>query len=189
MRRGLNGLMALIRQSVGAIGRARRAILSVALTYALSVVIGIAMVSTGNQFALDRRDALVSTARSSDILVADRAGDHARAALLDFAANLGLGGVTSTAVGVGVVLVYPVVAYRGWVGGIVSVEDRHVSRLADPVSAAYYVVTLVLQLIPYSMGAWAFTSGSDPGAHSAVRPRPGSVYRRIAYVTRRGHTS
>ena len=80
-----------------------------------------------------------------------RSGEHLRAAVLDFASNLGLGGVTSTLLGVGVVLVYPVVAYRGWVGGIVSVDRAHQSRLADPARGLYYIVTLVLQLIPYSI--------------------------------------
>lgn len=137
--------------SLRAIGRGRTAILTVAATYALSVALGIAMVSTGNAFALERRDAIVNAAQTSDTLVADRSGDHLRAALLDFAANLGLGGVTSTVLGVGIVLAYPTVAYRGWVGGIVSIDGQHRSRLADPGRALYYVVTLVLQLIPYSI--------------------------------------
>jgi len=134
-----------------AIRRGRAAILTVAAMYALSVAIGIAMVSSGNTFALERRDEIVSAARSSDSIVADREGEHLRAALLDFAANLGLGGVTSTVLGVGVVLAYPVIAYRGWVGGIVSVDGEHRSRLADASRALYYLVTLVLQLIPYSI--------------------------------------
>ena len=140
-----------MREPFRAIGRGRAAILTVAATYALSVVIGIAMVAAGNAFALERRDEIVNAARSSDSLVADRAGDHLRAALFDFAANLGLGGATSTVLGVGVVLAYPVIAYRGWVGGIVSVDGEHRSRLADPARALYYLVTLVLQLIPYSI--------------------------------------
>jgi hypothetical protein len=47
------------------------------------------------------------------------------------------------------------VAYQGWVGGIVSVRGDHSSRLDDPRSAAYYLLTLLLQLIPYSMTAGA----------------------------------
>ena len=143
--------MGALRASGAAIGRARIAILTIAVTYLASVILGIAMVSAGNAFALERRDAIVSDAQTSDTLVAYRAGEGVRAALLDFAANLGLGGVTSTVLGIGVVFVYPVVAYRGWVGGIVSVDARHASRLADPGRALYYAVTLVLQLIPYSI--------------------------------------
>jgi hypothetical protein len=109
------------------------------------------MVGTGNAFALERRDEVVSAAQSSEINLADRGGDRIRAALLDFAANLMLGGVTSTVFGLAVVGSYPIVAYRGWIGGIVSVDAHHESRLADPGRATYYLVTLVLQLIPYSI--------------------------------------
>jgi len=140
-----------VREALHAIGRARVALLSVAATYVLSVAAGIWMVSAGNAFALERRDAIVGGAQTSDTLVADRAGDHVRAALLDFAANLLQGGVPSTLLGFGVVTTYPVIAYRGWIGGVVSVDKAHHSRLADPASAAYYLVTLILQLIPYSI--------------------------------------
>jgi uncharacterized membrane protein SpoIIM required for sporulation len=146
-RRGLFGL----RASLAAIGRARIAILTVAATYVISVAAGMAMVGTGNAFALERRDEVVSAAQSSEINLADRGGDRIRAALLDFAANLMLGGVTSTVFGLAVVGSYPIVAYRGWIGGIVSVDAHHESRLADPGRATYYLVTLVLQLIPYSI--------------------------------------
>jgi len=140
-----------MRDVFAALRRGRLAILSVALTYAASVVLGIAMVGMGNAYALERRDEIVRAAQSTDTLVAYRGGERLRAALLDFGANLGLGGVTSSALGLGVVPLYPVVAYRGWVGGIVSVGRDHESRLADLSSAAYYLVTLVLQLIPYSI--------------------------------------
>lgn len=143
--------MRAVRAPFAAIARARVAILTIAATYALSVTLGIVMVDLGSTFALERRDAIVGSAQTGEVLVADRDGDHLRAALLDFAQNLGLGGVTSTVLGIGVVLAYPVVAYRGWVGGIVSVDAKHESRLGDPARAIYYLVTLVLQLIPYSV--------------------------------------
>ncbi len=54
--------------------------------------------------------------QSSEITAAYRAGDRIRAAVLDFAANLVLGGVTSTLFGLAVVGSYPIVAYRGWIG-------------------------------------------------------------------------
>jgi hypothetical protein len=141
----------IVLASLRAIGRARMAILSVAVVYVLSVAVGIGMATVGNAYALDRRDAIVASAQSGDILVAYRNGDRLRAALLDFAANLGLGGVPSTVLGISVVGAYPVFAYRGWVGGIVSVDAQHRSRLASPNTARYYLVTLVLQLIPYSI--------------------------------------
>ena len=146
-QRGLFGL----RASLAAIRRARIAILTIAATYVISVAAGMAMVGAGNSFALERRDEVVLAAQSSEIIVANRGGDHIRAALLDFAANLFLGGVTSTVFGLAVVGSVPIVAYRGWIGGIVSVDARHESRLADPGEATYYLVTLVLQLIPYSI--------------------------------------
>ena len=144
-------LVGVSRESLQAIGRARLAILSVALTYAVSVAVGIGMASMGVEFALERRDAIVSDAQTSSTLVAYRRGDRLEAALLDFAANLGLGGVTSTVLGISVVGAYPVIAYRGWVGGIVSVDAHHRSRLAAPDTALYYLVTLILQLVPYSI--------------------------------------
>lgn len=143
--------MRILRSALTAVEHGRVAIATVAATYALSVAIGIAMVSAGNAYALERRDAIVGAAQTGDTLLAYHEGDRLRASLLDFAANLGLGGLTSTALGVGVALVYPVAAYRGWVGGIVSVDAHHASRLADLGSAAYYLTTLILQLIPYSI--------------------------------------
>jgi hypothetical protein len=161
----------IVLASLHAIARARMAIFSVAVVYVLAVAIGIGMASVGNAYALDRRDAIVANAQSGGILVAYRSGDRLRAALLDFSANLGLGGVTSTVLGISVVGGYPVFAYRGWVGGIVSVDSHHRSRLASPDTALYYLVTLVLQLIPYSIaggvgvrlgiGAWRDLRGSS----------------------------
>lgn len=159
-----------MRAVFAALRRGRIAIVSVAATYAASVLLGIAMVGTGNVYALERRDEIVGAAQSTDTLVACRSGDRLRAALLDFGANLGLGGLTSTALGVGVVVLYPVAAYRGWVGGIVSVDRYHESRLADPAAAAYYLATLVLQLIPYSIaGGMGVYLGV--GAWRALRQR------------------
>jgi uncharacterized membrane protein SpoIIM required for sporulation len=63
--------------------------------------------------------------------------------------------VPNTLGGLGVVFPYPLVAFRGWVGGIVSVNDAHVSRLATLGGGAYYLVILVLQLVPYSLSTGA----------------------------------
>jgi hypothetical protein len=57
--------------------------------------------------------------------------------------------------GLGVVLPYPVAAYRGWVGGIVSVDGQHRSRLREPREAVYYVLVVVLQSIPYALAGGA----------------------------------
>jgi hypothetical protein len=162
----------VIRAAFAAIGRSRVAILTIAATYAVSIVVGVVMVSSGNGFALDRRDQIVGAAQSSGSLVALRAGEPVRAALLDFASNLVLGGITSTILGIAVVGVYPIVAYRGWVGGIVSVDSRHQSRLGDPARAGYYLLTLLVQLIPYSI-AGGIGVRLGVGAWRAVKtPRP-----------------
>ncbi len=68
----------------------------------------------------------------------------------------------------GIVFPYPFIAYRGWVGGIVSIDDNHASRLADPNEAGYYLLTLLLQLIPYTL---AGGMGVNLGIAS-FRPRP-----------------
>lgn len=103
-RRGLFGL----RASLAAIRRARIAILTIAATYVISVAAGMAMVGSGNTFALERRDEVVRAAQSSEIAAADRAGDRIRAAVRDFAANLVLGGGTSKIFGLSVLGSYPI---------------------------------------------------------------------------------
>lgn len=138
-------------KALAAIYRARFEIASVALTYAVAVAVGGVMATGHNTFAVERRDAIVKAAQSSSILVADRHGNHLQAALLDFSANLGLGGITSTVIGISVVGEYPVVAYRGWVGGIVVIDRKHASRLSNAREAIYYCITIILQLIPYSI--------------------------------------
>lgn len=141
--------------------------MTVALTYFISVVIGIVMVPTGNAFAQSYRDKIVSSAQSSPVLVALGQNDRLRAAVLDFAGNL-YAAIANTIGGLAVVVTYPIVAYRGWIGGIVSVDSAHISRLADPKEAAYYLITLVLQLIPYSVSGGA---GVNLGL-AFLRPKP-----------------
>ncbi len=145
---------------IPAVKRARIPILTVALTYGLTVLVGILMVSVSAfrvQFALDYRDQLVNQAHSgSDATInALQSGNRLQAALSDFGGNLFLGAVPNTIAGLGIVTSYPLVAFRGWVGGIVSVDDQHASRLAQPSEAVYYLVTLLLQLIPYRLGGGA----------------------------------
>ena len=78
-----------------------------------------------------------------------------RAALTDSASNLILGAVPSTVMGLSIVVPFPWVAFRGWVGGIVSVDGQHVSRLRDSRERIYYIGVLVLQLIPYTLAGGA----------------------------------
>jgi hypothetical protein len=143
-----------------AAGRARVAIVSVAATYAISVAIGMVMVHTGMRSALEHRDRLVDAAvRQDPAAQGAREGRPLRAAFWDFSGNLLLGAVPKTISGFGVVFPYPWIAYQGWVGGIVSVGSDGTSRLSDPRSAAYYFVTLVLQLVPYSLAIGAGVNG------------------------------
>ncbi|HMD82521.1 MAG TPA: stage II sporulation protein M [Anaerolineales bacterium] len=137
-----------------ALQRARIAILTVALTYLVSVSVGIVMVHTGNEWAITYRDRIVSGAQSSPSIIALKQNDRLRAAILDFGGNL-YGAIADTLGGLGVLFPYPFMAYRGWIGGIVSIDSSHVSRFAEPREAMYYLITLTLQLIPYVLSGGA----------------------------------
>jgi uncharacterized membrane protein SpoIIM required for sporulation len=150
-----------------ALVRARISILVVALTYLISLLVGMIMVHAGNTFAVSYRDNLVGKAQTSSSLVALDQNQRLKAALLDFGGNL-LGGVSSTLGGLGVIFPFPFIAFRGWVGGIVSIDGAHASRLADAREAFYYLSTILLQLIPYTL---AGGSGINLGL-SFYRPRP-----------------
>jgi len=144
----------LLEQVARALQRARIPILAVALLYFVSVSAGMIMVQAGNARAIAQRDRIVSGAQSSSTIVALRENDRLRAALLDFGGNL-YGAIATTIAGLGVITSLPIIAYRGWIGGIVSIDSSHVSRLADSKEALYYLVTLILQLIPYSLSGGA----------------------------------
>lgn len=135
-----------------AIRRARLPILWMAITYALGVATGALMVHTQTHFALSYRDRLVGRAQKTDpAAVASNRGLPLRAAFFDFAGNLAQGAVPSTMMGLAVALPFPLAAFRGWVGGIVSVDGDHKSRLTHWHEAIYYLGILILQLIPYSL--------------------------------------
>lgn len=154
-------------QIVHALYRARFPILTVALVYLASILTGIIMVNSGNMFAINYRDRLVSNAQSGAVLSAFDRGDRLQAALLDFGGNL-YGASANAMGGLGIVFPFPLIVYRGWVGGIVSINNSHASRLAEPGMAAYYLITLVLQLIPYSLSGGA---GVNMGL-AYFRPKP-----------------
>ena len=152
-----------------AVVRARRSILTIACTYALFIILGIVMVHAGNKSALGYRDQLVNDAVQRDpIAIAANQGYSIRAAFLDFAGNLALGAVPKTISGFAIIPPYAFVAYQGWIGGIVSVRNDHTSRLTNPRSAVYYLLTLILQVIPYSLATGA---GVNAGV-SLFRPQP-----------------
>jgi hypothetical protein len=138
-----------------ALHRARLAIATVALAYVFAVAIGIIMVHSGNGAALRYRDRLVSSATAnSPILRALRQNRLKTAAALDFAANLSAG-TASVLAGYWAPGVYAIALYRGWIGGIVSVDHAHRSRFATPSEAIYFSVVLLLQLLPYSLAGGA----------------------------------
>jgi len=122
------------------------------LAYLLSVLAGAAMVHHGQQTALDFRDKVVAKAHVNDrAAIASDKGKKLVAALWDFGENLVLGAIPETITGLTVIAPYALAVYRGWIGGIVSVDSRHQSRLHKTRSGVYYVLTLLLQLIPYSL--------------------------------------
>jgi hypothetical protein len=126
--------------------------LSVAAVNVIAVIVGTSMVHSGSEFALTYGDKLVARAQKQDAAaISYRQGHRLTAAAKDFAMNLVVGAVPMTLTGLTVVSPYGFGAYRGWVGGIVSVDRDHQSRLRNWRKGAYYVVALVLQLIPYSL--------------------------------------
>jgi hypothetical protein len=143
--------------------------------YAGAVTIGAVMAHSGNAFALRTGDQLVARAHAKD--PASRAlaeGHRLQAAAWDCGRNLVLGAVPNTIAGLAIGIPYLIAMYRGWVGGIVSVDSRHLSRLSEPVERTYYLVTLVLQLIPYSLAGGA---GVQLGlAYRRRHRRPGPTW-------------
>src|SRR5207248_2787548 len=86
---------------------------------------------------------------------------------------------------------FPIAAYRGWVGGIVSIDSSHHTRFATLSGATYYIVTIILQLIGYvlTMGAGvhvglsAWKSRHDTSVRSLAGVRiPSSALRDAGYI-------
>jgi hypothetical protein len=146
----------MIDRIIKAILRCRPFAVSIFLTYLLSSSVGIFMVHAGNGFALAQRDKTVQKALTADkSSIAYQSGDRVTALLLDFAGNLFCAAVPQTVAGLGVVLPYFSVAYQGWIGGIVSVDSTHRSRLRSIRGTAYYFLVLLLQFIPFSLSIGA----------------------------------
>jgi hypothetical protein len=132
--------------------RAKPQIITLGLTYLLTVLAGALMVHQDSHPALNYRDRLVAKARENDrASITYAKGNKLEAALWDFGQNLVLGAVPQTITGLTVVSPYAFAGYRGWVGGIVSVDGQHRTRFREWQVVAYYIVTLLLQLIPYSL--------------------------------------
>lgn len=137
---------------LAALSRAKKSIVAIAIVHVAFVTAGIVLTHSGNRFALEQRDHIVGRAVSTDASMKAFAGGHRlRAGLLDFSANLLLGAVPQTVSGVAVLPAFAFAAARGWVGGIVSVDGDHRSRLRDSHERTYYLGVLLLQLLPYSL--------------------------------------
>lgn len=183
-------MQGLIQRVSEALGRARLPIAIVAFASICPLVAGGVLATSGNSFALSERDRIVAAAQGSEINGAYNQNERVRAALLDFGGNVEAALLTSVT-GLAIVGPVPIAAYRGWVGGIVSVDGHHVSRLSQPDTAFYYLVTVTLQLIPYILtggagmylGFVAWRRRND----ASVRPRltlriPGEAIRDVGWI-------
>jgi hypothetical protein len=139
-----------------AVKRSKFYIVTIFITYCISCTVGIIMSDNRNDFALSYRDKLVGKAVKSDkASINYHKGNNFSAAIIDFSGNLFLGAIPQTLMGLGIVVPYFTVAKQGWVGGIVSVDSEHKSRLNSFIPAFYYFFILLLQFIPYSLAIGA----------------------------------
>jgi hypothetical protein len=142
-------------KTAAAVRQARGWILAIAFVHIAGVLGGAVMVHAGYSPALAYRDQLVDQARSSDpVSLASQRGENLRASLVE-AARTQWVCVAVAVTGLTVVTPFALAAYRGWVGGIVSVDDDHNSRLRLLDQASYYLSVIFLQIIPYAMAGGA----------------------------------
>jgi hypothetical protein len=140
------------RHLFSAIFRARIPILQISVVNVLSVLIGIIMVHSEVQYSIKYRDKLVVQAYQKDAAsISHKKGDNLRAAMIDFSMNLFTGAIPLTISGLSVIPPYAISGFRGWVGGIVSIDGSHSSRFRTFNGALYYTLALLLQLVPYSL--------------------------------------
>jgi hypothetical protein len=146
----------MVNRVIKAILRCRLFALSIFLTYILSSSVGIFMAHAGSRFALAQRDKIVHKALASDTSTIDyQLGNSATAAVRDFASNLFCAAIPQAVAGFGVILPYFSVAYQGWIGGVVSVDNTHRSRFRTFKATSYYFLVLLLQFIPFSLSIGA----------------------------------
>lgn len=180
----------LTHRVASALCRARAPIAIVAVASICPLILGGVLATSGNDFALSERDRIVGAAQGSEINIAYEQDDRARAALLDFGGNVEAALVTSVT-GLAIVGPVPFAAYRGWVGGLVSVDVAHASRLSEPGTAFYYLVTVTLQLVPYiltggagmylGLVAWRRRNDASVPSHLWLRI-PGEAIRDVGWI-------
>ncbi len=138
-----------------AMRRTRFALLLMASANILGLLIGAAAVHAGHGWTLGFRDRLVGKARaSSPILQRYRQGRLVAAAALDCAGNV-MAATATAAAGWWPPGSLAIAVYRGWIGGIVSVDGHHRSRFRADESGLYYVVVVSLQLLAYTLAGGA----------------------------------
>lgn len=138
-----------------AVRRAWLPIGSIALTYFVSLVIGIGMAHAGSDFALTRRDSLVQHGETHDpSAIAFQEGKRFKAMAIEIGRDC-YRALLKTLQGLTAILPYPLAAQGGWYGGILSVDSNHLSQFRDPFNAIYYLCFEVLQIISSSLAAGA----------------------------------
>jgi hypothetical protein len=151
-----------------ALRRARRGIVWMGCAYLAGLIVGAVGVHTGHLASLAYRDKIISRARSSSTILRYLDQGHPiAAAALDFGANLA-GATATAAAGWYAPAPFPLAVYRGWIGGIVSVNDKHRSRLQGW-SGLYYFLVAGLQLAGYILSGGA---GVNLGL-ARTHPKPG----------------
>lgn len=143
------------RPMIRALVRARLPILTVALTYVASMIIGASMVHTGSQFALERTDRMYVRSQTQDpSAIAFQEGRPYKAFAIEFGRDIYRAAWT-TMQGLTVFLPYVNGAQNGWYRGIMSVDRNHASRLTNPFEAAYFLVFQLVQVISFSLASGA----------------------------------
>jgi hypothetical protein len=151
-----------------AIHRVRLGLLMMGCAYAIGLIVGMVSVHLGHQWSLSFRDRIISNAHaSSPILRYLNEGHPAAAAALDFGGNL-LGATLTAGAGWYAPAPFPIALYRGWIGGIVSVDGHHQSRFRTMAGGLYYGLVGALQLAGYIILGGA---GVNLGL-ARTRPRP-----------------
>ena len=132
--------------------QSRTAIFIVFILYISSCSIGIVLVHNKVSFAVNYRDQIVNKALASDqSSISYNSGNTVTAALIDFASNAFLSAIPQSIGGLTIVIPFISVPYQGYIGGIVSIDGEHLSRLTSIQHILYYFIVLLLQYIPYSI--------------------------------------